>query len=806
MLRKAPDISRYDLTCAGLPFTIAGMLRRAAAVLLFGLALAGWAVISPDSSGPASDTSAAAVPTSGFSKISGTIKGTYHLGFTGYVQNYDAVTTANLEWEEDPGYVVAPGCNCHAFFPTGTIDWSYRYEVKSESLDCTQTAIGQVEAGTGLQDKKEQMLVFWPVPGDDTQYYFSGRGAVNDSGTLTCDGGPSEVQPIEFLAVPPPEDIVIPTPTFSFPLAAPAGQVPMCDTTPFKIAKNATRIAGSCYGFNVDDGETQEYWRYDWDLQVRPEPIIFIHGFLGSEIKCGNEQAWPHLGVFDRPQLLKMALAPDGVSPAPGACSATVGEIVKRVIIDIYGSTVDFLNGLSPGSVYFFNWDWRKGPQESLAELSSFIADKRARHDDSKVVLMAHSYGGLLARLYLDGAGNAENVARVVTIGTPALGSPKALFPLYGGVEAPGGRGLNLFLDKQDLHEFAKNLAGDYFLYPSANYGPWLSLGGGAGVPQSEQGVLNYVASLGGTAALLSQALASHASVLDLPYIGTVNDPRFEVIVGLGVPTITSIQILGDGHVLLRYGNGDGTVPAKSAARGQPGSGNPNKAHTYYSCRVKHVPLPGHTQVTEAIDDFLKFGDDIDGLKNSNCPFNDFQMRVFRLPAVSSAGARAEGSGGPMSIDDAVMQDLVDYLDLPKEKIVVTNGDVPEIALPEGAYLEVTPISDEGSGTPVVYGPLNGQVTVSRSSGGVTVLVDGAPAPVLGDVNCDHQLTALDALLIVRAAGGVPLPPQNGCAEIGAGATPLGDIDCSQSITVADGLAGLQLIAGSPLALLSDCG
>lgn len=787
-------------------------------VIALGIVLAISTVGSRGSTSTSPD-SAEAASAGAIDKITGTITGTYHLGFTEYVQTYDAVTTANLVWEADPDYF-AESCHCRPFFPTGMIDWSYRYHVVSESIDCDVTVGGQIAAGTG--PKEEQMLVLWDDPADDTQYIFSGSGGVEASDSFYCEGeGTSTVNAVDFLGVPGPDEIVTTTPTFPAAAAQPAPaavSAPLCDdAAPFKVPRDGQVIVGKCYGLNIDDGYTQEYVLYEWNLQVKPEPIIFIHGFLGSQIKCGGEELWPHVGGIDRPQLLKMALASDGISPANGACNATVGELVETVLgSSIYKTTKDFLNQLAPGRVYFFNWDWRKAPQQSLVEFDSFIQSVRALHDNAKVVLMAHSYGGLLARLYLGNAANTGNIARVVTIGTPALGSPKALFPLYAGAETPEMSPLDLLLDNEDLQEFAKNLAGDYYLYPSANYGPWLTVGGYPYPPPlGQQGVLDYVTSLGGNAALLNDAMFVHANVLDTPYVGTSSsDPKFEIIVGTGVPTITGIQILPDGYVKISYGNGDGTVPAKSAARGALGSANPNKAHTYYSCRVEHVPLPGHSQITDAIDDFLKFGEDIDGLKTP-CAFSGFQFRIFRLPAVSSAVSGSgigptptPGPGGPMSIDDAVFQGMVDYLDLPNEKFVIAGGDIPEIALPEGAFLEVTPLSEDspdGKGQPTVYGPLNGQATISVSAGGALVLSDGQAAPLHGDVDCNEQVTPLDALRLLLHAAGTPLSPPGGCAAIGSGATPFGDLDCNNSVTALDALADLQIVAAAPLDFLAGC-
>lgn len=803
-------------------------MHRCIFVIILGTILAISAVGLRGSSSPSPD-SAEAATTGGFPKFSGSMKATYHLSFTDYVQTYDAVTTANLEWEEDPDFFF--GCNCRAYFPTGEIEWSYKYAVEYEApAECTDTVGGTIAVGPGLQHPSEQMLILWDDITDETQYVFSGHGLMFASGLINCDGG-FTVYAIDYLNIRGPDEISTTTPTLpptqqpGPPLSAQGAPVPICDEAPFhpfKVALDSQTIKGSCYQFYSEGEDSLEYVKYEWDLAVPKEPIIFIHGIMGSEIMCGNDELWPHIGVLARPQFLKMALGADGVLPSPGACAASVGDILETVTITIpfinynvniqvYKPTVDFLNGLSPGNVHLFNWDWRKAPGASLALLNQLIEEKRAQNDNAKVVIMAHSYGGLLARLYVQDSARAENVARVVTIGTPAWGAASAFFPLYAGIKAPGDDMNVVLTPKKDLHELAKNLTGNYFLFPSQSYanGSWF-FDTPNGPPLSGQDFLTYIGGLGGNTALLSQAWAQHASILDPPYLPGPGDPKFEVIVGTGVPTVTSIHIMNRKKVELGYETGDGTVPAESAASGALGLANPNKARTHYVCKVKHVPLPGHPKITDAIKDFLRFGSDIEDL-SAPCTFGGYEVEypARRIPAGGVAGPTSQSDlDGAISIEEAAAQGLVDYLELPNQNLIVAGGDIPEIALDAGAFLTVTPLSSEwanGKGQPTVYGPLNGRVTISAGAGGPVVLVDGEPAPLLGDVNCDEQVTALDTLLILLHAGGTPRAPAADCATIGSGAEPFGDMDCSNSVATSDVLANLQVVSGAPLDFLVSC-
>ncbi|MEL7453340.1 MAG: hypothetical protein AAGJ50_08235, partial [Pseudomonadota bacterium] len=126
------------------------------------------------------------------------------------------------------------------------------------------------------------------------------------------------------------------------------------------------------------------------------------------------------------------------------------------------------LNGLDYGDDHFtcfqFDYDWRRDNVENAARLDAFIQEKRAyiqaeykkryglENADVKFDIVAHSMGGLITRYYmrygatpLPANGSlppltwegAENLERVILVGTPNAGAGEAFEQLMRGYD-PG--------------------------------------------------------------------------------------------------------------------------------------------------------------------------------------------------------------------------------------------------------------------------------------------------------------------------------------------------------------------------------
>jgi pimeloyl-ACP methyl ester carboxylesterase len=127
--------------------------------------------------------------------------------------------------------------------------------------------------------------------------------------------------------------------------------------------------------------------------------------------------------------------------------------------VPVYGEFLEWAKATWPrrGGFTVVSYDWRKGagPESDAAldrAITAALADwnKSGGPAATQVVLVAHSLGGLVARHYLAGDGNASRVRALVTAGTAWLGAPKPARALMYGYSFGLGARLQP-LDKQKL-------------------------------------------------------------------------------------------------------------------------------------------------------------------------------------------------------------------------------------------------------------------------------------------------------------------------------------------------------------------
>lgn len=221
-----------------------------------------------------------------------------------------------------------------------------------------------------------------------------------------------------------------------------------------------------------------------------------------------------------------------------------------------------------PDALCEFPYDWRLSVQHNAGELGRRVKwhlDRWRAHPagsaDAKVVLVAHSMGGLVARYFTQVLGGESDVRMTVTLGTPYYGAVKAAYILTSG------RGTPVPLPHRRLRHLVRNMPGLHDLLPfyrcvdDGETARWL-------LPED-------VADLGGDADLAAASHHRHDQLMDGPA------RSLRLLVGVEQPTMQSLSV--DGGVATPFRHtcitdqtgriqrredlaGDGTVFRRAAA------------------------------------------------------------------------------------------------------------------------------------------------------------------------------------------------------------------------------------------------
>ncbi len=218
-------------------------------------------------------------------------------------------------------------------------------------------------------------------------------------------------------------------------------------------------------------------------VDKRSYPIIFIHGAAGSELDGADGNYWPGTlwtndNAFDR-----LALAPDGARPAPGAGVGVWPTKVMRygagwemsyfpdlTFASVYNGFYNYLekegyhyNSPNPdGKVFYdFVYDWRQDNRKWTSALDQKVEAVRQATKADKVILMGHSMGGIQIRLYMKDPARAAKAGGVVFMGVPQHGAPQVIWSYTEGYNFG-----NKKVSNAKMWEIMKNWPAGYQLLP----------------------------------------------------------------------------------------------------------------------------------------------------------------------------------------------------------------------------------------------------------------------------------------------------------------------------------------------------
>lgn len=335
---------------------------------------------------------------------------------------------------------------------------------------------------------------------------------------------------------------------------------------------------GFCDTSYIFNGGRDNYpWvkRDGWSLPAEQtlDPVIIIPGIVGTELYNGSDLIWMNLDrmfLDINDQFLTNNLNLD--NSGKSLSDIQIGNIIdsKKLSIletDIFKSLITDLetnNYQENKNLFFFPYDWRLDLNTTKDLLKQKIDEVKAQTGAQKVNIIAHSMGGLLVKDYLNSYGK-ENVDKLIFVGTPHLGAPKAAKVLL-----EGDRFGIPWLEEDRIQEIAQNSPALHELLPDQTYFSEFqgyfrkySLLGNNLLLNYEETKNFFLNEKGKNPIMFQKAENFYSQNLDnLDFIGmeTYN------IAGCKTPTQAaySFGILGEiGQT--GYSSGDGTVPMVSA-------------------------------------------------------------------------------------------------------------------------------------------------------------------------------------------------------------------------------------------------
>ena len=359
--------------------------------------------------------------------------------------------------------------------------------------------------------------------------------------------------------------------------------------------------------------------------------VVLIPGISGSVLERNGKEVWGtsagagFRGLFSRGdsiQDLRLEEDPPDADDLGDGVEAT--KLVRDVHIipglwkiDGYTKVARRLQQrlkLVPGETYFeLPYDWRRdnrvAARKLKLELEVWLGRRRQTHPDAKVVLVAHSMGGLISRYFIEVLGGAADTRALVTLGTPYRGSLNALDSLVNGVQK---------LRLLDLTELTRSFTSIYQLLPI--YPCYAESDGSALIRLKEADELPGIDVARVGAADEFHREIERAVTANQGAAGEhVERYSIKPVVGIDQPTNQSARRAGNRVELLRTRDGedesgDGTVPRISATPIEAGENQAGHAAT------RHASLQNAQAVLVHVQGILTQPRDLGSVKALGAP------------------------------------------------------------------------------------------------------------------------------------------------------------------------------------------
>jgi pimeloyl-ACP methyl ester carboxylesterase len=232
-------------------------------------------------------------------------------------------------------------------------------------------------------------------------------------------------------------------------------------------------------------------------------PVIFIPGVGGSSLseKAGNVLTERYPGGFNPSNFERLSLAPgqtNNIVATDALRSVTILGFTEHVydnLLEEFVTTAglveyqvgndpekrtlngcDRAQGFNQPNLFVFAYDWRKSNGENAIALEEYVKCIQRFYPATKVDIVAHSMGGLLARRYIEAYPESHSVRKMISLGSPFLGAPKSVYVMETGDFFPlvanmySGINLQMKTAKSVFKNLVPYLRGPQELLPSKAY------------------------------------------------------------------------------------------------------------------------------------------------------------------------------------------------------------------------------------------------------------------------------------------------------------------------------------------------
>ncbi len=340
--------------------------------------------------------------------------------------------------------------------------------------------------------------------------------------------------------------------------------------------------------------------------------IVIVPGYMGSLLrdKKKGDIVWLDLpGLLKNPfktgqaiddMLARMVYPNDDLEPAgmmnevllipPWAKQEHYGRLIEH--LKHWGYAVDPNEPMGDVSaVYSFSYDWRQDNRRSAQQLGEAIDHWRTIHPGAEAWLVAHSNGGIVSRWYIQEEGGRDRVGKLLLMGSPWDGAPKAIKVMMDGLDVLGLKRFNLWNLGTRIKDLIRSFPSFYQLIPHVN--PFLE--------DEDNNDVDLFADTSWLSTAQEKAYLADALVFNQTL---AKDPGVETLCfyGMRKPTTTKgILTRGPGGKWesiqwVETGAGDGTVPSRSAQ------------HPWIADKSR-LPFPathGDIYVDDAVLEFLR--------------------------------------------------------------------------------------------------------------------------------------------------------------------------------------------------------